>query len=99
MEIPIKTLHLFSKLDLKLIELLRSLHPEDWSRPTLAKQWTVKDIASHLLDGNLRMLSVIRDNYSGNTPKGLNSYQDLVDYLNQLNTDWVIATKRLSPNV
>jgi len=99
MEIPIKTLHLFSKLDLKLIELLRSLHPEDWSRPTLAKQWTVKDIASHLLDGNLRMLSVIRDNYYGNTPKGLNSYQELVDYLNQLNADWVIATKRLSPNV
>jgi len=99
MEIPIKTIHLFPKLDQKLIGLLRSLQQEEWQYPTLAKQWTVKDVASHLLDGNLRLLSMVRDNFFGNTPKGVNSYQDLVGFLNGLNADWVLATKRLSPRV
>lgn len=99
MEIPIPTLHLFPKLDEKLVEVLRSLQPDEWNNRTLAKQWTVKDIASHLLDGNLRLLSMVRDQYFGNTPKGLHSYKDLVDFLNGLNADWVTATKRLSPKV
>jgi uncharacterized protein (TIGR03083 family) len=99
MEIPIPTVHLFPALDQKLITLLRSLTPEEWNYSTLAKQWTVKDIASHLLDGNLRMLSIVRDGFFGNTPKGLNTYRDVVDFLNGLNADWVIASKRLSPRV
>ncbi|MBL7845020.1 MAG: maleylpyruvate isomerase N-terminal domain-containing protein [Cyclobacteriaceae bacterium] len=99
MEVPIQTIHLFPKLDEKLIELLRSLTPEDWNKPTLAKQWTVKDIASHLLDGNIRVISQMRDHYVGDPPGKIESYQDLVDYLNRLNADWVKATKRLSPGV
>jgi uncharacterized protein (TIGR03083 family) len=97
--IPIPTLHLFQKLDKKLIDLLQSLSPDDWDRPTLAKLWTVKDIATHLLDGNIRFISILRDGYFGDKPGQINSYQDLVNYLNQLNADWVKATKRLSPKL
>jgi hypothetical protein len=99
MKIPIETLHLFPKLDVLLIELLKSLSEEEWQSPTIAKLWSVKDIASHLLDGNLRTLSFSRDNYFGEKPPEINSYTDLVDYLNQLNATWVAATKRLSPKV
>jgi uncharacterized protein (TIGR03083 family) len=99
MQVPIPTVHLFPKLDQKLIELLKSLSPEDWSRPTVAKLWTIKDIATHLLDGNIRMLSIARDNFFGETPGKFSSYQDLVDFLNRLNADWVKATKRMSPSV
>ncbi|HEU5291426.1 MAG TPA: maleylpyruvate isomerase N-terminal domain-containing protein [Cyclobacteriaceae bacterium] len=99
MQIPIPTLHLFPKLDAKLLELLKSLSPEDWNKPTLARQWTVKDIASHLLDGNIRTLSISRDKYIGERPESINSYQDLVDFLNRLNADWVRATRRVSPAV
>lgn len=99
MDIPIQTVHLFPKLDEKLIGLLRSLQPEEWSKPTLAKLWTVKDVATHLLDGNIRMLSMVRDNFLGETPDGIESYQDLVTFLNRLNADWVKATKRISPSV
>jgi uncharacterized protein (TIGR03083 family) len=99
MQIPIPTLHLFPKLDAKLLELLKSFSLEDWNKPTLAKQWTVKDIASHLLDGNIRTLSFSRDNYVGERPEAINSYRDLVDFLNRLNADWVKATKRVSPAV
>ena len=99
MQIPIPTLHLFPKLDQKLLELLKSLSAEEWNKPTLAKQWTVKDIVSHLLDGNIRTLSFSRDQYAGERPEKVDGYQDLVDYLNRLNADWVKATKRVSPVV
>lgn len=99
MDIPIQTLHLFPKLDEKLIGLLRSLQPEDWSKPTLAKLWTIKDVATHLLDGNIRMISMVRDNFFGETSDKVESYQDLVAFLNRLNADWVKATKRISPSV
>jgi uncharacterized protein (TIGR03083 family) len=97
MEIPIPTIHLFPILDQNLIELLESLSSEEWHKPTRAKLWTVKDIATHLLDGNMRTLSMSRDHYFGEKPENINSYKDLVAYLNMLNADWVRATKRLSP--
>lgn len=95
--IPIPTIHLFPKLDEQLITLLKSLSPEDWDKSTLAGRWRVKDIAAHLLDGNIRTLSIFRDGYFGDPPSGVSSYQDLVNYLNRLNADWVQAMKRVSP--
>ncbi len=96
-EVPIPTLHLFPALDRHLIALLKSLSAEDWNRPTLAKKWRVKDITAHLLDGNVRSVSIFRDHYFGDPPSSIHSYQDLVDYLNRLNADWVMAMKRVSP--
>lgn len=98
-EVKIETLHLFPILDNKLIELLNSLTAEEWNSQTVAKLWKVKDVASHLLDGNLRALSTSRDNYFGEKPENIQSYQDLVDFLNHLNMSWTSATKRLSPQV
>ena len=98
-EIPIKTLHLVPILDQKLIGLLSSLAKEDWDKSTLAKQWTVKDIVAHLLDGNLRTLSMLRDDYYGEKPKNISDYRGMVNYLNSLNADWVKAFKRISPKV
>jgi uncharacterized protein (TIGR03083 family) len=97
--VPIQTLNLFAKLDQLLIGLLKSLSPEDWDLPTLSPQWTVKDIAAHLLDGNLRALSIARDGYRGDPPSNVNSYRELVNYLNDLNTIWVLAYKRISPKM
>ncbi len=99
MQIPINTIHLFEPLDNKLHELLSSLEPADWNKPTVAKQWTVKDVAAHLLDGNIRTLSISRDKFFGEPPGNIDSYEDLVDFLNRLNADWVRATKRMSPAV
>lgn len=98
MEVPIKTVHLFPILEQKLMEFLCSLKRDDWSKPTCARLWTVKDIAAHLLDGNIRTLSMSRDRYFGESPS-TSSYQGLVEYLNQLNADWVKAIKRVSPAV
>lgn len=96
---PINVLHLFPVLDEKLISLLRTLNAEEWQRPTIARKWTVKDIAAHLLDGNLRTLSIIRDQYFGEKPENIETFNELVDYLNRLNAEWTVAAKRLSPRL
>ena len=79
----IETLHLFHILDEKLMELLQSLTADEWDMQTVAKRWKVKDVAAHLLDGNLRGLSISRDAYYGEKPENINSYQEIVDFLNQ----------------
>lgn len=93
------TTPLFPVLHQKLIDLLRSLSPDDWHRQTVCANWSVKDVASHLLDTSLRTIAMYRDNYSAPEKPVIQSYGDLVDYLNQLNNDWVRATRRLSPTV
>ncbi|TDK47940.1 maleylpyruvate isomerase N-terminal domain-containing protein [Algoriphagus formosus] len=97
--IPIRTIHLFEKLDLLLLEKLRVLNSEEWEASTRAGSWTVKQLAGHLLDGNLRALSMLRDGYFGENQGDINSYTDLVTFLNRLNADWVKAMQRLSPSV
>ena len=97
--IPIPVLHLFPILDQKLIELLKSLSAEDWERQSIAPLWKVKDIAAHLLDGNIRTLSMLRDGFFGEKAENIDSYQDLVKHLNRLNSDWVAAMKRVSPSI
>ncbi|OUJ73200.1 maleylpyruvate isomerase N-terminal domain-containing protein [Hymenobacter crusticola] len=96
---PIDIVHLLPQLDEKLLALLKSLTPDDWQRQTIAKLWKVKDVAAHLLDGNIRILSMLRDHYAGEPPPPIHSYQDLVNFLNGLNADWVKAMKRVSPEV
>lgn len=95
-DIPIDVVHLLPLLDTKLIDLLKELTPGEWQQQTIAKLWTVKDVVAHLLDGNMRILSLLRDNYWSEQPN-INSKQDLVNFLNQLNADWVKAMKRVSP--
>lgn len=96
--IPIDVVHLLPVLDGKFVDLMKSLTVEEWQKQTIAKQWSVKDVVAHLLDGNMRILSILRDNYHGEQPR-INSYQDLVGFLNGLNADWVKAMKRLSPEM
>ncbi|MDW3194920.1 MAG: maleylpyruvate isomerase N-terminal domain-containing protein [Cytophagales bacterium] len=98
-EIPVDARPLFKPLDHLLIDFLKQLEPTDWNKQTVAKHWKVKDVATHLLDGNLRALSMQRDYYFGENPPEIKGFRDLVEWLNQLNADWVKATKRLSPAV
>ena len=96
---PIMTIGLFPKLDRKLIKLLKSFSKQDWERQTIVRLWNVKDIAFHLLDGNIRSLSILRDNYVAEHADNINSYEDLVLFLDRLNADWIKAMKRVSPNI
>lgn len=99
MQPEFSVLPLFPELDRLLIDLLRGLTAEEWETQTVASLWKVKDVATHLLDGNLRALSMGRDGYFGEKPGDLPSYQALIAYLNELNATWVAASRRLSPRV
>jgi hypothetical protein len=94
----IDVLHLFPTLNSSLIEVLAGLDRKQWNNDTLCKQWKVKDIAAHLLDTALRRLSIGRDAYQTESSE-IRSYQDLLNYLNDLNAGWVNAYKRVSPEI
>jgi uncharacterized protein (TIGR03083 family) len=83
----------------ELLSLLRGLKPDDWTKTTLAKQWRVRDVVAHILDGQLRVLSLRRDKNGFRPDVPINSYSDLVGWLNRLNAEWVKAAERLSPAV
>lgn len=92
---PILTAHLFPKIETKLAELLRSLTAEEWERQTIAPKWKVKDVAAHLLDTQLRKLSLARDGYFPPAPP----ITDLVAFIDRLNEEGVALYRRLSPSV
>lgn len=97
--VPIETLPLFSILDDKLLTFLRGLQPAEWELQTLAPRWKVMDVALHLLAGNMQALSMLRDGYFGVAPADPSSYEGILQFLNELNADWVKATRRLSPRI
>ena len=91
----IHTLPLFPELDQHLIALLRSLSPEDWEKPTLAGHWKVKDVAYHLLDGNIRGISQSRDTHFPIVPDE-GRYESITQFINEQNQLWVSAAQRMS---
>jgi len=95
---PIVCAHLLRQVDGALIELLRSLSPEEWDRQTIAPQWRVRDVAAHLLDTALRKLSMVRDGTFVKQVE-IRSRQDVVDLVNRLNREGVTVYRRLSPAV
>ena len=94
----ILTAHLFPELDARLLELMRSLEPADWDRPTIVPAWNVRQIAAHLLDTALRRLSFGRDGWRLPAPP-IRSDRDLVAFINDLNARGVTVLGALSPQV
>lgn len=94
----IDVLSLFPEINKELISLLKSLSSSEWNKSTVLPGRTVKDLASHLLDGSLRRLSLCRDNHQVTSNK-IESNEDLVRYVQELNKSWIEATKRLSTQI
>ena len=64
----------------------------------MAGAWAVRDVVAHLLDGDLRRLSLERDGHELRPPdRPIASEADLVAFLNGLNAEWVRVAQRLSP--
>jgi hypothetical protein len=97
---PILVADLFPEVTSRLLGLLRSLSPGEWHLPTVSSRRTVKDIASHLLDGSLRRLSMQRDGYRPDDGRSRpRAGEPLTDFLNRLNDEWETGTRRLSPKL
>jgi uncharacterized protein (TIGR03083 family) len=95
---PILVAHLLPEIEGHLLELLRALRLDEWRLATLAPAWTVKDVAAHLLDTQLRRLALCRD---GHVPPGapLASPAEVAALVNRLNAEGVAYYARLSPAV
>jgi uncharacterized protein (TIGR03083 family) len=86
---PILAAHLLRPVNDALVSLLRELRADEWAAPTVAGEWTVKDVAGHLLDTTLRRLSIHRD---GHMPPG--AFEP-----NRANDEGVRFARRLSPSL
>jgi uncharacterized protein (TIGR03083 family) len=95
--LPVLTAHLFPETLSALLELLSSLEGEDWNRPTVCSGWSVKDVAAHLLGGDVGILSRKRDSFTPGDAK-ISGWADLVALINGLNAEWVAAMRRISPD-
>jgi uncharacterized protein (TIGR03083 family) len=95
---PILVVDLFPETLDALIELLSGLSNDEWEKLTAAGSWTVKQVAQHLLGGDIGVLSRKRDlyMYSGSPIIG---WDELVALINELNAVWVKAANRLSPRL
>ena len=98
MPLPITdTRHAFRPLSAEIVQLLRTLDPADWQRPTMAGAWRVRDVVAHLLDTALRRLSFHRDRAAPPAPeRPLAGEREFVAFINELNAIWVQAARRLS---
>jgi len=91
---PILTGELFGEVRRELLSLLKSLGDEEWKRPTAAAKWNVKDVALHILGGDVGNISRRRDAFS--LKADLSSYEKLVAFINEINASWVEAGQRVS---
>jgi uncharacterized protein (TIGR03083 family) len=94
---PIHVVELFPPLSRELIMVLRALQPAEWNFPTICSSWTVKDVAAHLLGGNLGRLWMEKASTPSEAP--LPDYDELVGLINRENETWVQAARRISPEI
>ena len=91
---------LFLPLQEELLGILRGLPAGAWDLPTPSPRWRVREIAAHILDGQLRRISAQRDGHMAPPPAApIRGYGDLVRFLNDLNAGFVETSLRLSPRV
>jgi uncharacterized protein (TIGR03083 family) len=99
---PVLTIHLFPEERVALIDLLQSLNTDNWNAPTVCTDWSVKDIAAHLLADDLGRLSRGRDSHAAAafSPSGPEHIEaQLLAFINRQNEAWVDTARRLSPRL
>jgi hypothetical protein len=96
---PRHVAHIFRPLLHELIALLRGIDAQAWDRPTVAGRWRVRDVAAHLLDGDLRKLAICRDRHPLVPERLIEIDRDLVSFIDSLNSIGVGYGARLSPRL
>ncbi len=94
---PVIVSHLFPELLNELIDLMRGLTKDEWNCPTICGPWSVKDVCAHLLGVEIGNLSWRRDGFSSFLD--LESYEQLVQLINDHNDRWVKSARNISPRL
>lgn len=95
---PLLTVELFPAERQELLSLLSQLSAEEWALATVCAGWCVKDLALHVLGDDVGVLSRKRDGHSSQT-QSVDSWDELVAFLNEWNEQWLAAARRLSPRL
>jgi uncharacterized protein (TIGR03083 family) len=85
-----------------LLAPLASLTPGQWQLPTVCPGWSVHDLALHLLWVDVSNISRRRDGYFGrpqDNPGSLDDLPTLIAFVNQLNDNWIVGARRMSPEL
>ena len=97
---PTLVQELFLPLQDELLGVLRGLPAGAWDLPTSSRLWRVREIAAHILDGQLRRISMQRDGHAPPPPAApIRGHDDLVRFLDDLNASFIETSRRLSPRV
>ncbi|HEV2033791.1 MAG TPA: maleylpyruvate isomerase family mycothiol-dependent enzyme [Candidatus Dormibacteraeota bacterium] len=93
---PLAVIGLFKPDRDALLALLNELAPSQWSTSTVCSGWDVRDVALHMLGGDLASISGHRDGAWGLQPR---AEESLGVFINRINHEWVAAARRLSPRL
>jgi uncharacterized protein (TIGR03083 family) len=93
---PLTVIGLFKPDREALIALLSELAPSQWSMSTVCSGWDVRDVALHILGGDLAGISGHRDGGWGLQPR---QDETLGVFINRINQEWVESARRLSPRL
>jgi len=83
----------------RLLGLLASLSAAQWAAPTAAPEWSVKDVALHLLGVDLSWLARDRDDETAGIIAVPDAHEEFVRELGRLNQRWVDGGRMLSPRL
>lgn len=95
---PVLVADRFPQLLNALLDLLGGLGDSEWTLPTVAGEWSVKDVALHLLGAEVGILSWRRDRFS-EPHLAIHNWEDLLAWINQRNLNWVQGARRMSPRL
>ncbi|MGH2687341.1 MAG: maleylpyruvate isomerase family mycothiol-dependent enzyme, partial [Actinomycetota bacterium] len=79
-----------------LVDLLRGLDGGQWDLPTACEGWSVKDVALHVLGGDLGNIAGRRDGVWALQP---GPGETMGAFIGRINHQWVEAARRMTPRL
>ena len=83
----------------RLLSLLAGLSAAEWGSPTVAPEWSVKDMTLHLVDVDLSWGARFRDHDQSGSLSPSSGHEGFVRGLAQRNQQWIDGTRVLSPRL
>ena len=83
----------------RLLDMLRSLSAEDWQRATPCPGWDVLGLVNHLIGDDLSVIAWQRDHHHGTPAPEAADEAQFIHWLDNLQTEWVHAARRISPRL
>ncbi len=95
----IDLLPIFASLNSELISLVQTFKTSDWEKKTVNEQWNVKEIVTHLLDANLKILATNRDGYVNLKNTNFSANEEFVIDKKQIDNNFINALYKVSPRI